>query len=458
MKIQRWKMLPSLVIRQFLTSACMSRNDCDLKFILRDGVSVAHKIIILPVLADMSELFCNACIDNHEDIVIVLPDINKEHFDEARDFLYMFGDGSKIARILGANRFHNGHPVANLKYPYNIDIVDDNFHDISESSENTGTLIELKQLENYQYGNSKKNAPERYEREQKGTDSMMHVFKPDEAKVDRMTKAAEFREAKKEVKIMLHGEVSNTLLYHDNVDDSQQTVNYKEHGIVEENVDEEIRVKVSRTVGKLQEDTKINIKFSCEKCEFSSDTMYHLDIHKKKNHCFRTNPGASSTISSMSFDCKKCSYVGKAKKYLASHMYLIHSEPKVCKKCNFSTSSQNMFKRHRIKYHEGGLPQYHCDDCKYQTDSKSALKQHCLATHAGLRYKCEECEYLATTKQSLKLHNESYHIGIRYFCDKCELQAKTMAHLRRHKREKHREDVPKQFYPQNNKRKNSSRK
>ena len=94
-------------IRQYLTSACLSRTNCDLRFILRDGDSVAHKFVILPFLSEISEVLCSACVDNHEEVVIVLPDTSKEDFDEARDFLYMFGDGSKIVQIFGISTFHN---------------------------------------------------------------------------------------------------------------------------------------------------------------------------------------------------------------------------------------------------------------------------------------------------------------------------------------------------------------
>ena len=148
-------MSPTQVIRQYLTRACRASNDYDLKFILRDGVSVAHKIIILPVLADMSEVFCNACIDSHEELTIVLPDINKEQFDEARDFLYMFGDGSKIYQILGANKFrrldqdakqhsNNAKEHANIYDSEEvIEIIQDNLEPLQEiKSLNEMDLIE----------------------------------------------------------------------------------------------------------------------------------------------------------------------------------------------------------------------------------------------------------------------------------------------------------------------------
>ena len=121
-----------------------------------------------------------------------------------------------------------------------------------------------------------------------------------------------------------------------------------------------------------------------------------------------------------------------------------HSGKKVCKMCDFLASSPHDFKRHTLKYHEGGLPGYPCNDCEFKTYSKSELKQHRLTKHEGIRHQCEECEYLATSKYSLRLHNESHHIGIRYSCDKCELKARTMSYLRRHKRDKHGEEIAKE--------------
>ena len=415
-------MSPVRIIRQYLTNACRSRNNCDLRFILRDGVSVAHKIIILPVLADMSEVFCNACIDNHEEIVIVLPDINKEHFDEARDFLYMFGDGSKIARILGANEFSetsqkNELNVRNQNIDHdndnhgNIDIsqemVEDN-HIESEVTRDPDVKKELNPMEIESFSNIdadddiirienyiNKNSIETEMKDIEQTENITKTANFDKSKIGDIIGIKNVIEKNNIEIVMIENEIAESITKATNFDKSKT----RETDIIE------------------TDDGKKDI------CDLKSS---------RKDNSFKT------------YNCKKCAFVGKDKYALGNHKYLKHSGQKNCNDCDFVTSSPYAFRRHTAKYHGEGLPHHSCDGCEYKTNSKTNLKTHWLNKHEGLRYQCEKCEYLAISKYNLKLHHDSYHLGIRYSCDKCGKQQRTISNLNKHKREKHGELTYKQ--------------
>ena len=100
-------------VRQFLRSSCdpASRSAPDLTLVCRDGRSAAHKFAILAALPDLAKLFCGACLHGHDAATILLPDTSTEAVNEARDLLYMYGDGENFAKLFGMRRVKEKIPL-----------------------------------------------------------------------------------------------------------------------------------------------------------------------------------------------------------------------------------------------------------------------------------------------------------------------------------------------------------
>ena len=93
-------------IRQFLRVTCdkPAGLEPDLKIICNNGVSFAHKFALISVLPDLQKLFCESCLSSHDEVTIFIPNISKETFNEARDFLYMYGDVENLAKLFGMKK------------------------------------------------------------------------------------------------------------------------------------------------------------------------------------------------------------------------------------------------------------------------------------------------------------------------------------------------------------------
>merc|ERR1712129_300465 len=85
-------------------STHLSREDAkiipDVIFCLPDGEVGMHKIALFlgfPLLADM---LCKACVDTHENIIIVVPDGTSGILQRAVDEFYD-GNGERLADIFG---------------------------------------------------------------------------------------------------------------------------------------------------------------------------------------------------------------------------------------------------------------------------------------------------------------------------------------------------------------------
>ena len=100
-------------MRQFLRSSCdpASRSAPDLTLVCKDGRSAAHKFAILAALPDLAKLFCGACLHGHDAATIILPDTSTEAVNEARDLLYMYGDGENFAKLFGMRRVKEKIPL-----------------------------------------------------------------------------------------------------------------------------------------------------------------------------------------------------------------------------------------------------------------------------------------------------------------------------------------------------------
>lgn len=76
-----------------------ARNAPDVTFYTSDGEVFMHKLVLLTGLPILAKMLCTACVDTHEHIGIVLPDIDKVDVQKAVDKFYGEGNGESLASL-----------------------------------------------------------------------------------------------------------------------------------------------------------------------------------------------------------------------------------------------------------------------------------------------------------------------------------------------------------------------
>ena len=106
-------------VRQYLRSSCDQTSSLqpDLKLVCSNGSSYAHKFALLSVLPDLANLFCSPCLHGHDPVTLILPDITTEVVNEARDFLYMYGEVGSLAKIFGMKKVKEKIPLPANTFP-----------------------------------------------------------------------------------------------------------------------------------------------------------------------------------------------------------------------------------------------------------------------------------------------------------------------------------------------------
>ena len=84
-------------IRKYLNS----ENSSDLKFITKDGILFAHKLVIVSNIPAFKDFLCVRCLESHESITVFLQDWESEVLELALKDLYLKGDGNTLEIVLG---------------------------------------------------------------------------------------------------------------------------------------------------------------------------------------------------------------------------------------------------------------------------------------------------------------------------------------------------------------------
>ena len=112
---------------------------------------------------------------------------------------------------------------------------------------------------------------------------------------------------------------------------------------------------------------KTDRTFSCDLCEFVSETSYRLWIHKKKIH-------------QKWLQCDQCEYTHFLAAMIKKHHEMVHLKLKKyhCDQCDYSGSQTAHLSTHKKLKHDAKCITYLCDECGYKTKLKGSLKGHCL--------------------------------------------------------------------------------
>ena len=156
-------------------------------------------------------------------------------------------------------------------------------------------------------------------------------------------------------------------------------------------------------------------EFSCEFCNFKTNSMGRLMLHKQRIHS-----STDAVYSDKRYICDKCPFTSNNKTALEKHVKSIHggSIEQQCEHCEYTTMFAKEMKSHYLYRHKPGSNRIPCDQCHFTTTRADALKRHVEDKHLGIKYQCNECSYSTGDKSSLTKHKRLTHGG-KVTCDIC---------------------------------------
>lgn len=196
---------------------------------------------------------------------------------------------------------------------------------------------------------------------------------------------------------------------------------------------------------------KRDVKYDCDKCNYSTYTKGCFTTHLKRHvkqytlFCEECNVGFFNNTeltthdikfhNSQPFQCALCNDLFTSKGNLYSHIK--SHDPNnsfVCEICGRTYKKNNSYKRHIARSHLGLTTKAQCEVCQRVLSSKEHLRRHML-THTDVRnWVCSTCGKCFLSKTYLTEHSR-IHLGIRpYKCEICEKAFTQRGSLTIHKR------------------------
>ena len=178
----------------------------------------------------------------------------------------------------------------------------------------------------------------------------------------------------------------------------------------------------------------IGKRFECKKCEKSFTRPIHLTNHQKYVHEGVEQPPKQKPKTTC--PCKTCDFQAKSLHFLNLHIKELHPESVLtCEMCSFTSVYETLLKEHKDNVHEGVT--YKCSHCEAVLKTKRSKKNHERLMHRVKPFLCSKCDRQSSSRGALKIHEERDHEGVRYNCDICGHMAKGKHHLKIHKECKH---------------------
>ncbi|XP_064640457.1 transcription factor E4F1-like [Lineus longissimus] len=202
--------------------------------------------------------------------------------------------------------------------------------------------------------------------------------------------------------------------------------------------------------------------YTCEveDCDFKTDKVYKLNLHKevhseKRPYACNQCPKSFKQINQLrthqivhlgksadpSIDkwytskiCGICKRSFVNVKCLNKHIEAVHSKikPFICQFCGHTAARKAMLQLH-LRTHTGEKP-FKCDQCSYTTGDHNSLRRHHMR-HTGQKpYQCCYCAYACIQAISLKTHMKNKHPGSEgvFACNQCTYISVNKASLEHH--------------------------
>ena len=417
--------------RQFLRSSCDSQEIIlpDLTFICNDGVTFAHKFMVLGFLPGLKEMICGYCLGSHEETKMIMSDVSKAEVDMARDFLYMFGDVEPFVKLFGGERIDhariensvNMSKMTSLK-DKNIKGTENNFSFTGESF--SGAEMEKRHIEQNKYSAEK--ISENKVKDIGNSDKTSTITARNKTNAVGNENIDIIKKEEHTLYLENHGHVNVVDVVESNIEpnsnrnedmepDDQDTIFALENSDVVEEIFEKDEERVTHSSQPF---------YSCSKCKFKSKRPSSLGNHLKLHL-------------NITYECDKCDYKGKNERSFKHHQLLHSARRFSCDECDYKGITKPILKNHKLIKHRGF--RNNCDLCDYTSVSRKAVIEHFKGVHQGFRHYCNKCEFKTMYKSALKDHVDLKHVGVRFPCKFCEFLSSSRNYIRRHMALKHKD-------------------
>ena len=143
----------------------------------------------------------------------------------------------------------------------------------------------------------------------------------------------------------------------------------------------------------------------CDSCDFKTAEPHKLTSHRKGKH-----EGDLVWNSDKRFSCPLCSYQSKEKCSIRQHIKVKHEGNMFeCDLCHNQFNSQTSMRSHRITKHLD-VKTYECNLCEGKVfKAQENLKRHIKVYHNGWHLSCNQCDFTSTTTNGLKRHKIKEH-------------------------------------------------
>ena len=484
-------------VRQYLRSSCdpTSPLQPDLKLICSNGPSYAHKFALLSVLPDLDQLMCTPCLQSHDTITLFLPDFTTETVNEARDFLYMYGDVGSLAKIFGmmkvkekiqvnletATLSKNEGQKPLLINPGQTILEKRSVNKIRENTTQNGqpAIVSGDDISDHlrkamsEYAERQKISVAAYpgidfqkveKKSDTGTSNQAKratngrpkvVSKSSDLGVKvgkrKQLKQGNVRKKKIPIKAAVHGEKrASQDIFDKLVLSGNEEVEIEEYiGVVTDDSDknkEKISQEFFKQVDSLLLETKTHENTEIQVTE-APLIIKEMDLNNLKGEYNNKNDvpvEVPNNKTKKPYACENCEFSTKYRTVLKEHQRREKERTQTqsfkCNspKCRFVTKNKGYLFRHIAQVHDsmqGG--KLICSGCDFLTTDPESLGNHIREKHSGLKFKCEKCDYSNESKYWVDNHFATIHEGVRYPCDNCEYLSTSRAELTKHNKKFH---------------------
>ena len=177
------------------------------------------------------------------------------------------------------------------------------------------------------------------------------------------------------------------------------------------------------------------IKYACDKCNFSSNSANGLKTHMTKKHKNKRETDKSKfpqecslcdlilndsneekkhmrthSYKNVQFECEICDFKGGAKTDMEVHVAKLHVEKIECGICEYEGKDQGDLETHLLT-----CEYYDCEACTGKILQFSNIKEHLLTKHKEVNKYMFGVDHVKPSRENCELYSKTFHSFISLF-------------------------------------------